>query len=121
MGNDQLKAFHPVPRGLHRDRRFRPLGSLAKLLLLEAHMFADDTESDGVLSESDLVAVAGLAGVPVMGIGATVQELLDSTLLATQSGNSLYSLTDFRGLSAEAHERNREKGREKMRRRRGNG
>lgn len=118
MSNDRLVDFHPLPKGLYRGRKFRRLGTSAKLLLLIAHQFADDTEADGIVSDADFPILAGYAGLPPSCVDEAIAQMRAVGLLAATETADDFALVDFRGLSPEALARNRERGREKQRKRR---
>lgn len=117
MTNARLADFHPLPKGLARDRRYRRLSLAAARLLVDAHMTADETESDGLLDVAEFASLAALARIPASEVDGALAELVTAGFLALGAGDE-YHITDFRGLSHEVRERHREAAREKKQRQR---
>ncbi len=111
-GDRRLRSFHPIPAGLYRDRRYRRLSLTARVLLLDAHMLADDAEADGLVTTSDFSGLAGFGGIPLPDVAPAMDEMLDVGLL-TEEGGGEYLLTEFRGLSHERREELREGARQR--------
>lgn len=122
--NERLADFHPLPKGLYRDKRYGKLSLSAARLLVDAHMLADDGESDGVATEAQFMALGAFAKLGGECVESAIAELINAEFLGEQDDEE-YALIGFRGLSHQEWERRRSEkaagravARERQRRRR---
>jgi hypothetical protein len=102
----------PVPSGLFRDRRFRGLSKDARLLHLAAHLYANQAETDGELSATDLPLVVAEADADP----GAVRELVAAGFW--EDRGAVHVLLDFMGLPREVRDRRRDAARARQHRHR---
>ena len=114
-GNQQLRDFNPLPKGLFLEKQFRKLSLAARYLLMAAHQYADDQESDGFLDHDDIEDLARLSRLTSETSDLVVELVTAGYLHPTTAG---FEVVGFRGLSHEVREQHRAYEREKKRRQR---
>src|SRR2546423_7093571 len=116
-GAERLGLFHPLPRGLYRDRRLCRLDPLDRALLLCAHQYSDEMETDGFLDLADWWTLGAQSRIPYDRAEEAVAAMVAAGLVTAESADR-FELVGFAGLSREAHERRRAEDRERKRKQR---
>jgi hypothetical protein len=117
VSNTRLGDFHPLPKGLPRDRRYRRLSLVAGRLLVDAHMHSDEIESDGLIDASEFASLAALARIPANEVPPAIAELATAGFI-TSDDEVEYHLSDFRGLAHEVRQQKRAAARARQQKRR---
>jgi hypothetical protein len=112
--------FNPLPGRLYLNRKYRNMRPVACLLLVHAHMHADEHELDGVVDLSDFNALAGFAHIALAQVPGAVDQMLRSGWLLKREDGS-YELCGFMGTSHEVREQQRAANRVRQQRNRETG
>src|SRR5437899_4694041 len=89
-------GWAPVPVALYRDPRYRRLSLRAARLHTDAHLFANDLETDGVVTRDDVLMLGAAAHFNQVHIAACLTELTRSGFWRKDGAN--YTLLDFLGV-----------------------